>query len=406
MPFSLRLALNYLKPRRSFISVVTVISVVGVLLGVAVLIIVLSVMSGFDDMWRTKILGFNAHLTVTGPGRITNVAELTDRVAAVEGIEAAAPYIEGLVFIQHGDQVFTPLLRGIDPAEERAVSQIPDCMLEGTFDFEDEQMIVGQNLAGRLGLRRGSRVLVYSPDNFIAQDEIRLPEELAVSGIFELGMWEYDAGFVLTTLASAREIFGVDSGVQGLHVMTDDPFRAHQCAVRLKAELGPAYNVKSWMQVHRRLFDALRVEKNIMFFLLIFITLVAAFGICNTLITVAVQKTREIGLLKAVGFSTPTIMGVFVWQGAIQGLLGTTLGIGAGLLILRYRNAILEWLSSRLRFELFPKELYRLNEIPAHTSVSDVTVIAVSVLAICTLAGLIPAWRAARLDPVRALRHQ
>ena len=160
------------------------------------------------------------------------------------------------------------------------------------------------------------------------------------------------------------------------------------------------------MQLNRQLFAALRVEKNMMFFLLIFITMVAAFGITNTLITVAVQKTREIGLLKALGFSSGSIMRVFFWQGWIEGFIGTIAGIGFGLLVLQYRNDLMFFLNSRFRLELFPKELYHLSEIPAVISWSDISVIAISVMIICTLAGLVPAYRAAKLDPVSALRYE
>lgn len=410
LPFSLFLALKYMKPKRTFLSVISVISVIGVLLGVAVLIIVLSVMSGFDDMWRDKILGFDAHVTVARPGAIEDVDRLLARIRAVEGVSGAAPYVQGLVFVQHGGVVHTPLMRGIDCAQERPVSRLPEHLVAGRFDLEDDEALIGRALAARLGVGVGDTLLVYSPQSFIAgRDEIGLPEEVTVAGIFEIGMWEYDIGFVFLSLGTARELYGLEGGAHAVRVMTRDPFQAMAVARRLSGTLRreqPDLDVSTWMDQNRQLFDALRVEKNMMFFLLVFIVLVAAFGITNSLIIEVVQKTKEIGLLKALGFSSGRIMGIFLWQGWIQGAAGTGLGIALGLVVLRFRNALMRLLSRALGMELFPQELYHLREIPAHTTVADVVLVAVLSLTICTLAGLIPAYRAARLDPARALRYE
>jgi len=219
-------------------------------------------------------------------------------------------------------------------------------------------------------------------------------------------MWEYDAGFVLVSLEMARELNGMERGAQALRIMVDDPLRAYTIADSLRYVFGSDYFIETWMDQNRQLFGALRVEKNMMFFLLIFIAVVAAFGITNTLITVAIQKTREIGLLKSMGFSSRNIMAIFFWQGWIEGMIGTLAGIGMGLLILARRNDLMHWLAHTFNLELFPKELYKLSEIPSHTAVGDVMIVAVLVIVICTLAGLIPAYRAARLDPVQALRNE
>jgi lipoprotein-releasing system permease protein len=386
--------------------VVTVLSVLGVLLGVAVLVIVLSVMSGFDDMWRDKILGFNAHLTVSGWDVLEAPDELMTTIRDVPDVAGVAPFVQGLVFVQHGERVFTPFIRGIRPDLEQDVSRIPDHVVKGQFSVEDDEVVIGRDLAFRLGVTVGDTLLIFSPQNFIAEDELYLPEELTVSGIFEVGMWDFDMGYMLTSLDTARNLFDVDTGVHGLQVMTADPYHAKEVALAVEDALDGPYVVRTWMELNRQLFAALRVEKNMMFFLLIFITVVAAFGITNTLITVTVQKTREIGLLKALGFSSGSIMRVFFWQGWVAGLLGTVFGIGSGLLVLRYRNAIMRLLSYRFNWELFPKELYHLSEIPASTSVTDLVLIGLSVMVICTLAGVVPAYRAARLDPARALHYE
>lgn len=406
LPFSLFLALRYLRPKRTFQSVITVISVLGVLLGVAVLVIVLSVMSGFDNMWREKILSFNAHITVQGIDVIEDPEEILETIGTVPGVSGAAPFVQGLVFLQKGERVYTPLVRGIDPRHESRVSRVPQHMAAGEFSVADEGVVMGRDLALQMGAAVGDTIIVYSPQSFADPEEVRLPEELEVTGIYDLGMWEYDVGFILTSLENARELYRMESGVSAIQVMTDDPMRAAEVARAIREVLPPYYSATTWMEQNRQLFAALRVEKNMMFFLLIFITIVAAFGITNTLITVAVQKTREIGLLKAVGFSNAKIMGVFIWQGWIQGLIGTAAGLGTGLLVLQYRNDLLNLLSSKFDMELFPKELYHLSEIPMAIIPSDLAIVCGSVLLICTLAGIIPAYRAARLDPVRALRYE
>ena len=405
-PFSLFLALKYLRPKRTFVSVVTLISILGVMLGVAVLIIVLSVMSGFDDMWRDKILGFNAHITVEGYAPIENPGELIERIEEDPDVVAASPYCHGLAFIQHNEAIHSPFLKGIDPAQEQRTTRIADHIVEGDFSVLDQNVLIGRDLANRMGVLVGDQVLVYSPQQFVNADEFHLPEELTVSGIFDVGMWDFDMGYLLCSMDVARELVGMERGVQGIQVMTEAPYRAPDVAGRLAAELGPNFVVKTWMERNQQLFAALRVEKNMMFFLLMFITLVAAFSIMNTLITVTVQKTNEIGLLKALGFSSRSVMWVFFWQGWISGFLGLLAGTGLGLLVLQYRNDLLRFLSDNFNLELFPKGLYRLSEIPSSTNPSDIAVIAVTVMIICTLAGIVPAWRAARLNPAEALRYE
>jgi len=410
LPFSLFMALKYMKPKRTWLSVISIISVIGVMLGVTVLVIVLSVMSGFDDMWRDKILGFDAHVTVTRSGIIDDEDRLAEAVNAIPGVAGVAPYVQGLVFVQHGGIVHTPVMRGVDIEREQQVSQLPRHMVAGRFEMGEDDVIIGRELARRLNIAVGDKLLVYSPQSFIAgKDEIRLPTEMNVAGIFEIGMWEYDVGFILMPLAAAQEFYGLNSGIHALRVMTADPFQAYIVARRITERLHGEYpdlRVQTWMDLNRQLFDALRVEKNMMFFLLIFIVLVAAFGITNTLIIVVVQKTKEIGLLKALGFPSGSIMRIFFWQGWIQGFFGTVLGIALGLVTLHYRNGFMRGMAAVCRMELFPKELYHLSEIPSRTAPGDIALIAILSLLICTLAGLLPAWRAARLDPAQALRYE
>lgn len=405
-PFSLFLALKYSKPRRTFLSIATLISVIGVMLGVGVLVIVISVMDGFDDMWRDKILSFNAHLTVSGFGTIAEPDAVLQDLASHDDVTGAAPYLQSLVFIPHGNRMFTPVLRGVDPELESSVSQIPEYMVLGEFDLGFESAVIGGDLANQMGVRVGDTLTVYSSQHLASADELRLPHELKITGIYQVGMYEIDLGFMLTSLSTARDIIGEEAGVHGIQVMTRDPFRAFHTGRDIQQTLGPMYDVQNWMQQNRQLFDALTVEKNLMFFILTFIVLVASFGIASTMLTTTYQKTSEIGLLKALGFSSWKVMGVFMWQGFIEGVIGTLLGIGFGLTCLRYRNDALDFLSSRLGLELLPKELYQLSQIPSSTSPEDLMRICISAILICTLAGMLPALRAASLDPVQALKNE
>ncbi len=407
IPFSLFLAFKYLKPRRSFISAVTVISMLGVTIGVAVLIVVLSVMTGFDEVWRDKILGFNAHVSIVQQGGLVrNPDRVLEQASQIEGVVGVAPSLEGLVLIQVDERVHTPILRGVDPEYEPSVSQVPGNIISGEFAVGDEQIVVGGDLARRLNIQVGDKLTVYSPQSFVSEDEIRLPEELTVSGIFHVGMYEYDVGFVFTSLETARALYDVEEGVHSIQVMLDNPLRAAETAMQLHEKLGIGFFPRTWMEMHSQIFAALHVEKNMMFFLLAFVALVAAFSITNTLITLTVQKTREIGLLKSLGFGNGGVTGIFFWMGLVQGILGNVLGVGLGLLILKFRNELLSFMSSEFNLELLPPELYQLSKLPSHTMGSDVAIVCGLVLIFCTLAGLVPALRAAKMEPVDALRYE
>jgi lipoprotein-releasing system permease protein len=407
LPFSLFLAFKYLKPKRSFISAVTVISMLGVTIGVAVLIVVLSVMTGFDEVWRDKILGFNAHLDITERGGIVkDPLTVMNKVEEIDGVKGAAPSLEGLVLIQTGDRAMTPILRGVDPAYEKTVSRVPENIADGRFSLGEDEIIIGSDLANRLNVWVGDTLTVYSPQSLIAEDEIRLPVDLVISGIFHLGMYEYDIGYVFTSLETAQSLYDVDQGVHSVQIMLDDPMMAAPVGRAMRDRLGLNYYPRTWMERHSQIFAALHVEKNMMFFLLAFVALVAAFSITNTLITLTVQKTREIGLLKSLGFGNGGITGIFFWMGLVQGIVGNVLGVGLAMLVLKYRNELLMFMSSEFNLELLPPELYQLSKLPSHTTMPDVAIVCGLVLLFCTAAGFFPAMRAARMEPVDALRYE
>jgi lipoprotein-releasing system permease protein len=406
MPFSLYLALKYLRPRRSFVSVVTVISVLGVLLGVAILLIVLSVMSGFDNMWREKILSFKPHLMIVSPyGVIEDTDAMSEKVAQVPGVTGVAAAIETRVLLQLEGRTAAPVVVGLDGQRAPGVTRIPNHMVAGTFALEDRQAVLGADLADAMGGRIGDVMLAYSPLNVLNRDELYLPEELTLTGVFNMGMRDFDGTFLLTSLDVARDLVGLEDGAHSLYVMTDDAFRFEEYAQRVQEAVGDDYLVRTWKEVDSVLFDALSHEKTMMFLLLVFITIVAIFCVTNTLIVITVQKTNEIGLLKALGFPSGKIMGAFVWLGWIQCIVGIVAGVGVGLLVLNNLHNIVALLQ-QMNIEVFPKAIYGLSEIPWETSTGEIVRIALFVLVFCTLSSILPAYRAARLDPVQALRQE
>ena len=300
----------------------------------------------------------------------------------------------------------TPILRGVDAEREKSVSEVPDSIIDGEFSLDYGEIVIGNGVARRMNLHVGDVVNVVSPQGLLSESGIQLPEELRVSGIFYVGMFEFDEGYVYTSLSTASSLFDIEQGANSVKLMLNNPMEAKLVADKLISTLNDKIYPQTWMQAHQQIFTALQVEKNMMFFLLAFVALVAAFSITNTLITLTVQKTREIGLLKALGFRNSGIMGIFVWMGLLQGIIGTVSGIGLAYLALYYRNDILRFMSNEWRLDLLPPELYQLSQLPAKTSITDVGLVAGLVLLFCMLAGMLPAWRAARMEPVDALRFE
>jgi lipoprotein-releasing system permease protein len=420
LPFELFLALRYLRPKRTFVSVITVISVLGVMLGVAVLIIVISVMSGFDHQLRDKILGFNAHLKVFK--RDTTLPRYKDVMPLVSSnpeVKAAAPFVLGQVLVKTQPDTGNPLtgapwVRGIDPRYETNVSIIATSVPFGRFDLEGNGVLIGKEFAYNLRLRIGDHILVYSPRNLEemeknrgkANEEAIPPEEFEVRGIFDVGYYEYNANVIITSLANAQELYNLNDSVHGLMVMLKDPYKAPQVREELLHRLGPAFSISIWSEENSGILDALIVEKNVMFYLLFFIMIVAAFGIMNSQITFVVQKTREIGMLKALGATRVQVLWLFLSQSLTVGLVGVLTGFGLGMLSLSYRNEFLHVMNRMTGFELFPARIYSFAELPAVIVPKDIALICGSALIICLLAGLVPAFTAGRLQPVEALRHE
>jgi lipoprotein-releasing system permease protein len=420
LPCELFLALRYLRPRRTFVSVITVISVVGVTLGVAVLIIVIAVMSGFDREWRDRILSCNAHLKVVKQDSVLqDPAAVMKIVSSNRAVRGVAPFVMGQVLIKsqprNGEALIRgPVLRGVDPEQESKVSVLPASIIRGSFDLSGKGVVVGSEIAREMGLQIGDHLAVYSPRSLERMEKTRgqtnaemvLPDDFEVRGVFDVGFNDFNYMMIVTSLENAQELYGLNGGVHGLFVMLKDPFRAEAVAGELQPALGPGLRVITWVQENAQIFGALVSEKNMMFYLLFFIMIVAAFGITNSQITFVVHKTREVGLLKALGASGRQVMMIFLAQSVAVGVIGVILGLGLGLLALAYRNPFLHLMTQVTGRELLPAAIYQIHELPAQIMASDIAVICGGSFVICVLAGLFPAWKAGRLEPVEALRHE
>ena len=428
LPFSLFLALRYLKPKRTFLSIITLISILGVMLGVTVLILVISVMTGFDRELRQKVIDFDAHILVTTEDILRDWRQLKTEIDNVPGVVATAPYVQGPVIVEFANRRLAPMIRGVDSVQEERVIPLRKFIKEGKLDLDGESTVLGIELARNLHIHVGDKLTVYSPGNLgqildgikklenakgadekKAVDELRdviLPKELTVTGIYETGHYLHDSQFLLVPIYIGQELYDLGDALHGITVKTDNPYGAERVKEKIEEFLQPPEFAETWIDMNRQYFEAVRLERTVMFFLLFFIVVVAAFGIMSTLITVTVQKRREIGIVKALGANISQIIWVFLGQGIVVGLFGTLTGLGLGMTLIRYRNEFSHWLASTLHIEIFPREVYQFSEIPAQIVPQDVTIICISAFLICSLAALVPAYFAARLDPVKALRYE
>ncbi len=412
------LAWKYFKPKRSAVSVITLISVIGVALGVGVLIVVLAVMTGFSDKMKEKLLETTSHAQIysRNGGYIPDPEQVRKAVEKNGG--SALPVVVSPVLLQIGERFVPKQLIAFDADAGAKQFKIGESVERGRFSLERGEMMVSYLTARDLEIQPGSKVLVHSPSRLaglvrrdengklVLSERTYLPGEFRVPGTFAFGKYDFDRDVIFLNLEDADELFGLPLGAAtGVYVWTADPFHMEEFLENLKKDL-PACEVYSWQELNGRLLGVLNVEKNMQFFLLVFIVLVAAFSITNTLITTVIQKTREIGVLKSMGATSGSVMRIFILQGFFVGWIGTVCGIGLGVLVVHYRMAILRALRFVTGQEIFPKEFYFFSELPAHIVTGDVLWIAVISILLCTFGGVIPAFRAAKLDPAGALRYE
>lgn len=406
MPFPLFLALKYLKPKRSVTSVITCVSVLGVLLGVSAVIIVRAVMTGFGDMWERKILDFKPHISIVpyASGRvIENEDAIVDRIEKIPGVVAATPEIDTRCLLEHDGRVSAPIVLGVDQQRFSKAYRL-GVPRSGTYDLDGDSIVLGVDLARQLGVWTGDDVTVYSPKTLVDRDEIVLPVKWRVAGIFSSGQRDYDSGFAVASLVNMRELMGLDKGgVFAIHVKCEQPavpaLFDSVCDEVRKVANG---RMITWREADRELFNALAVEKNMTALLLMLITVVALFCVMNTLLVLTVQKTAEIGLLKALRFPKRRIMAVFMVHGLFQCTVGVILGLLAAWGVLANLQTLVEKLA-HFGIEVFPKAVYGLDSIPYRLVASDVVWVVAIVYAFGILASLVPALLAACKRPVDAL---
>ena len=405
MKFPLFLALKYLRPKRSVASVITCVSVLGVMLGVAVVIIVRSVMTGFGDIWEEKILDFKPHVSLVpfAGNVVTGETALAQKLRAIPGVVCVTPEIDTRVLLSSKGKVLAPVLIGVDGSDFAGAYKV-GAPVAGEYDLDGDSIVLGANAARQLGVWVGDEVVVYSPKTMVSQDEVFLPVKWRVTGIFSCGQHQYDSGYAVASLNNLRDIMGMERGVFAIHVKTDCPtdpkrFAAIEAAI---AEVAPRLRQISWREADREIFSALAVEKNMTALLLMLISLVAVFCVMNTLLVLTVQKTPEIGLLKALGFTKRQIMSVFMVHGMIQCGVGVVLGLLASWAVLANLQNIVEWLAT-FGLEVFPASVYGLAAIPHRLVVPDIFWTSGLVFVFGLLASFVPALCAASKDPVKAL---
>ena len=416
MNFSLFLALKYLKPKRSVASVITCVSILGVMLGVAVVIVVRSVMTGFGDIWEEKILDFKPHVSLLPMqgNVISGENEIAGRVRKIPGVTCVTPEIDTRVLLSCRGRVLAPVILGVEGDEFVRAYKV-GAPRAGTFDLTGDSIVLGATAARTLGVWVGDEVTVYSPKTLVAKDEVFLPVKWKVVGIFSCGQHEYDSGYVVASLNNVRDLMGMEKGVFAVHVKTDCPtdnerFRkiVESCVASDSSSSsdprGMALRAVTWREADREIFNALAVEKNMTALLLSLISLVAVFCVMNTLLVLTVQKTPEIGLLKAIGFRRMEIMRVFMVHGMIQCGIGIVLGLLASWAILANLQNIVEGLA-RMGVEVFPASVYGLSAIPHRLIVSDIFWVVALVLVFGFLASFVPAMIASLKDPVKALNE-
>jgi len=396
------------KQKETFISLITFLSVAGVSVGVMALIVVIAVMAGFESDLKSRILGVESHVVLMRHGgRFSDYQRVSEVVEKTKGVQAATPFIYSQVMLRSASGVAGAVLRGINPdSAGRVIKILDNGSLQNLKEMQKEKgttvalpgIILGRELARNLGIISGDVVYLISSRGMISPvGHLPSMKRFKVAGIFEAGMYEYDGSLAYVHLKDAQKIMRMSDSVTGIEVRVDDIYQAKQIAKNIVGELGYPYWARDWMQMNHNLFSALKLEKTVMFIILVLIVLVAAFNIASTLIMMVMGKTRDIAILKAMGSTDKSIRKIFIFKGMIIGSVGTALGILFGVLLCK----ILE----KYKFIELPGDVYYITTLPVRLEATDVLMIAAAAIVICFLATLYPAHQAAKLNPVEGIRY-
>ncbi|MFH1995549.1 MAG: lipoprotein-releasing ABC transporter permease subunit [Candidatus Omnitrophota bacterium] len=395
-------AVRYLvaKRREGFISVISAMSITGIAVGVAALIVVIAVMSGFGNDLKSKIVGTNAHIVIESELGIDPSSRTQAEIESVPSVTAAAPYVSGQAMLVKGEEATGVLVRGIDPDQETAATSLGGYVRKGTLDLAEYGAVIGSELASRMGVLLNDEIVLISP----ARTKGR---SFKVRGVFSSGMYVYDANIVYVGMDEAQELFGMQTLVSGFSVRVNDPLRVPEIQDTLRQVVGGyPLTVRSWMDLDRNLIAALRMEKIVMFIVVGLIILVACFNIASFLIMIVTEKTKDIGVLRSLGATVGSIRKIFFFEGVLIGVLGTGVGCGIGIFVARRIDAIARFVESTTGFSVFPSDIYYFDTIPSLVNGIDVLYIVLFSLATSFLAAIYPAHKAACLDPVEALRYE
>lgn len=412
-PLELAIGLRYTRAKRRnrFISFISLVSMLGISLGVVALIATISVMNGFESELRTRILGMVAHATISGVGEdMENWPHAVDVAKADPRVLGAAPYVERESLIT-GLRSQGALLRGIEPALEPSVSTLGEKMKAGSIDDLQPgafRILIGTELAMMLGADIGDSITVLVPEaRSTPVGVVPQMKRFTVAGIFEAGMQEYDMQLAIIHMGDAQRLLRMGEGVTGVRLKLNDMFQAWYVARDLADQIGEYYRVRDWARDHTNFFRAIQMEKTVMFVILSLIVAVAAFNLVSSLIMLVTDKQADIAILRTLGFSPGSVMAVFVVQGVLIGVIGIAGGIVGGILLTKNLNHVMHFVERILGFELMPADIYYISGgVPTDLRADNILAIAGIAFAMCMIATLYPAWRASRTDPAAALRYE
>jgi lipoprotein-releasing system permease protein len=413
LPFELLVGLRYThaKRRNHFISFISIVSMAGIALGVMALIVVLSVMNGFQEELRARILGVAAHLEISAPGeRLSDWRGVLAQAQQNQDVVSGAPYVNAQGMLANGDMVRGAIIRGVLPELENRVADFAQHMKAGKLDDlkpGEFGIILGGELARVLGVYPGDKVVLLTPQGNITPAGV-MPrvKQFTVTGVFEAGMFEYDSGLALIHLQDAQKLLRLGEDVSGVRLKLTELFRAPFVTQELSLSLSGDYYLTDWTKSHANFFRAVAIEKRMMFLILLLIVAVAAFNIVSTLVMAVTDKQSDIAILRTLGAKPASIMKIFIVQGIFIGVFGTLLGVAGGVLLALNLETVVPFIERLAGADLFPADVYYINELPSKLDWSEVGLISIISLLISLVATLYPSWRASRINPAEALRYE